>query len=239
MLSPKAAQIRDMFSAIAHRYDFLNHVLSLNIDKLWRKKAVDLLRGSLRVPFPLCLDLCCGTGDLSLEMSCIAEATIVGCDFSHPMLHLQKEKLRKRMALGTILTVEADALNLPFRSGTFDGVAIAFGLRNLDDPCLGLAEMYRVLKPGGALVVLEFSKLSNPMLNHLFRYYFFRILPRIGRFVSRHDTAYTYLPDSVRQFPDQEELMREFRKCGFQKAGYRNLTSGVAALHFGTKATVP
>jgi demethylmenaquinone methyltransferase / 2-methoxy-6-polyprenyl-1,4-benzoquinol methylase len=235
MLSPKARQIRQMFSSIAPRYDLLNHLLSLNIDKSWRRKAVSLMRAGSNQQQALWLDLCCGTGDLSLEMLRQGAQNIVASDFSHPMLRLNLDKLRHRSIASQISLVEADALTLPFPANTFDGIAIAFGLRNLESPESGLAEMRRVLKPGGRVVVLEFSKPTNALFDRLFQTYFFNVLPRIGAVLSRHNHAYTYLPESVSQFPDQATLAGIFRACGFDRIGYVNLTGGIAAIHWGEK----
>ena len=235
MLSPKARQIRQMFSSIAPRYDLLNHLLSLNIDKSWRRKAVSLMHSSSTQPQSLWLDLCCGTGDLSLEMLRQGAHRIVSSDFSHPMLRLNLDKLRHRGAAPKVSVVEADALALPFPTNTFDSIAIAFGLRNLESPESGLAEMRRVLKPGGRLVILEFSKPTNALFDRLFQKYFFNVLPRVGAALSRHHHAYTYLPESVSQFPDQARLAAIFTACGFDSIGYRNLTGGIAAIHWGEK----
>jgi demethylmenaquinone methyltransferase/2-methoxy-6-polyprenyl-1,4-benzoquinol methylase len=236
MLSPKARQIRQMFSSIAPRYDLLNHLLSLNIDKSWRRKAVSLMRRNTHQQQDLWLDLCCGTGDLSLEMVRQQGASrIVSSDFSHPMLCLHLDKLNHRDAAPTICVVEADALSLPFPANTFDALAIAFGLRNLESPESGLAEMNRVLKPGGRVVVLEFSKPTNALFNRVFQKYFFNVLPRIGAALSHHTHAYTYLPESVSQFPDQARLAAIFTACDFEKVGYVNLTGGIAAIHWGDK----
>ena len=235
MLSPHSAQIRNMFSAIAYRYDLLNHLLSLNIDKLWRRQAVAMLESVLSKSDGLCLDLCCGTGDLALTMSQRGVAQVVGCDFSHPMLQLSRQKISSRNQSARIRIIEADGLRLPFRSQTFDAVAIAFGLRNLESVKEGLIEMRRVLKPGGKLMVLEFSKPTNPLFNRLFQFYFFRVLPRIGNLLSKHEQAYTYLPRSVSQFPDQTELVKTLTHCGFEKVSYVNLSGGIAAIHWGEK----
>jgi demethylmenaquinone methyltransferase/2-methoxy-6-polyprenyl-1,4-benzoquinol methylase len=237
MLGPKAAEIRQMFTAIAHRYDFLNHLLSLNIDRIWRRKAVQLLKEPLGKPEALCLDLCCGTGDLSFAMRAHGVARIVGSDFSHTMLQRNQEKIRRRQLGSGIFIVEADALSLPFESNSFDGLAIAFGLRNLESVGAGLTEMNRVLKPGGKLVVLEFSRMTHPLLDRAFQYYFLNILPRIGALFSRHPSAYSYLPASVLQFPNQGQLKGVFLDCGFRNVSYQNLSAGIAAIHYGEKVS--
>jgi demethylmenaquinone methyltransferase / 2-methoxy-6-polyprenyl-1,4-benzoquinol methylase len=235
MLSPQSSHIRDMFSAIAYRYDLLNHLLSLNIDKLWRRQAATRLEAILGNRQGRCLDLCCGTGDLALAMSQCGEAQIVACDFSHPMLQLSRRKISKANLSERIRIIEADGLTLPFRSCFFDAVAIAFGLRNLENVMEGLVEMYRVLKPGGRLVVLEFSKPTNVLFDRVFQFYFFRVLPQIGNILSHHKHAYTYLPTSVSQFPNQLELARALARCGFEKVNYLNLSGGIAAIHWGEK----
>jgi demethylmenaquinone methyltransferase / 2-methoxy-6-polyprenyl-1,4-benzoquinol methylase len=239
MLSPRAQQIRQMFSSIAHRYDFLNHVLSFNIDKAWRRRAVRIISNELSHQRSLCLDLCCGTGDLCLEMSRLGPARIVASDFSHPMLRLNRVKTQQ-LAVGPRLEItEADALNLPFRDSSFNALGIAFGLRNLENPMRGLSEMLRVLKPGGKIVVLEFSKPTNACFDRLFQFYFFNVLPKIGRFFSKHDQAYSYLPASVSQFPTQRELCQIMAHCGFENVSYVNLSGGIAALHYGQKRNEP
>ena len=238
MLSSKSALIREMFSSIAPRYDFLNHFLSLNVDKRWRKMAVALMRERVVADHPLCLDLCCGTGDLSLEMRRQGIPTVVSCDFSRPMLELNREKVRGSGNDRSIFLVEGDALALPFPSRIFDGVVIGFGLRNLDDAAQGLAEMKRVLKPGGILAILEFSKPSNPWFDRLFQLYFFKVLPQIGNRISKHNHAYGYLPASVRLFPSQLELKKILQDSGFAEIGFCNLTGGIAAVHYGTRVMV-
>ncbi len=235
MLSPQSSQIRKMFSAIAYRYDLLNHLLSLNIDRVWRRQAAAKLEAVLRDWRCRCLDLCCGTGDLALAMSRCGEAQIVACDFSHAMLQLSCWKVSKANLSQRIRIVEADGLKLPFRCQLFDGVAIAFGLRNLENVSQGLVEMHRVLKPGGRLVVLEFSKPTTALFDRIFQLYFFRVLPYIGNLRSHHEHAYTYLPASVKEFPDQLELAKVLVRSGFEKVSYANLSGGIAAIHWGEK----
>src|SRR5262245_38378634 len=235
MLSPQATQIRNMFSAIAHRYDLLNHLLSFNIDRLWRRQAVARLTSIVKTRNGLCLDLCCGTGDLALTMSQRGVSRIVACDFSHPMLRLCRQKISEQNQSNRIRIIEADGLRLPFCSQAFDAVAIAFGLWNLESVTSGLTEMARVLKPGGVLIVLEFSKPTNTLFDKIFQFYFFRILPQIGNLLSRHRNAYNYLPQSVRKFPDQRELAKALALSGFDKVSYVNLSGGIAAIHCGKR----
>ncbi len=237
MLGPKSSQIRQMFSCIAPRYDLLNHLLSLNIDRRWRKRVAALLRDSVRRPDAQCLDLCCGTGDVSLELLRQGASRVVASDFSHPMLQLNVKKLCLNRKEKQVWLVESDALHLPFGPNMFDALCIAFGLRNLEDPALGLLEMHRVLKPGGRLVVLEFSKPTNALVNLLFRLYSFRVLPAVGALLSHHPHAYNYLPESVREFPDQVRLERMLVESNFEGVGHLNLSGGIAAIHFGQKGS--
>lgn len=228
-----ANAVREMFSGIARRYDLLNHVLSANIDKRWRRLVSEALRDILENKEAVVLDVACGTGDLSLELRSKAKAGIIGTDFCRPMLAIAKDKTEK---LGfEIPYIEGDALGLAFADNTFDAVTIAFGLRNLANFQNGLTELHRILKPGGKLAVLEFSAPVVPGFKKLFNFYFTSILPRIGGAVSGSRGAYEYLPDSVSKFPDQKDLAEMMRATGFTGVGYKNLTGGIAALHLGTK----
>lgn len=229
--SSKSAQIRQMFAAIAHRYDLLNHLLSFNTDQRWRRVTVQKLEAALRRPGAVVLDLCCGTADLSLALS--QQAPVVGVDFCHPMLVRGQEKVISHRAC--VALVEGDALNLPFPDGQFDAVTIAFGLRNLDDVNQGLNEIYRMLKSGGTAAILEFSRPVVPVFRQLFALYFRHIVPRLGAVVSGVNGAYQYLHDSVQSFPDQEQLAAMMQLAGFVKVVYYNLTGGIAALHLGEK----
>jgi demethylmenaquinone methyltransferase/2-methoxy-6-polyprenyl-1,4-benzoquinol methylase len=226
-----AKAVREMFSGIAVRYDLLNHLLSLNIDKRWRKIVAGQMRDILDRPDALVLDVACGTGDLTLELRRGAKAVIIGTDFCRPMLAVAQQKESEAY----IPYIEADALCLPFGDGTFDALSIAFGLRNLADVQAGLAELLRLLKPGGRLFILEFSDPVVPGFRQLFNLYFSRILPFIGGVVSGSRGAYEYLPDSVSKFPAQRELASMMGSVGFENVGFRNLTGGIAALHSGTK----
>jgi demethylmenaquinone methyltransferase / 2-methoxy-6-polyprenyl-1,4-benzoquinol methylase len=224
-----AAAVREMFSGIAGRYDLLNHLLSANIDKGWRRKVRAKLQDTLDDPKAMVLDVACGTGDLSIELQRDSKATIVGTDFCRPMLAIAKEKA------GSIPFVEGDAMDLGFADDAFDAVTIAFGLRNLSNLAEGLAEFERILKPGGKLVVLEFSSPVIPGFRGAFKVYFSKVLPRIGGLVSGSRGAYEYLPDSVSKFPDQLALAAIMRETDFRDVKYENLTGGIAALHIGVK----
>ncbi len=228
-----ARAVREMFSGIAGRYDLLNHVLSLNIDKRWRRKVRALLGEILENRDAVVLDVACGTGDLSIELNRDAKARVVGTDFCRPMLTVAKEKTSATNA--RIPYVEADAMNLSFANDKFDALTIAFGLRNLPNFANGLSELYRVLKPGGRIVILEFSSPVLPGFRQLFNFYFAYVLPRIGGAVSGSRGAYEYLPDSVSKFPNQKALVAMMEQTGFSDVQYQNLTGGIAAIHSGTK----
>lgn len=226
--------VRAMFSGIAGKYDLLNHVLSANIDKRWRRLVRQRLQPILDDPNATVIDVACGTGDLSIELQSHAKARLIGTDFCRPMLAVASNK-NTRESL-SISYVEGDAMRLGFADEAFDAATIAFGLRNLSNFRDGLAELYRVLKPGGKLVILEFSSPIIPGFRQVFNFYFTRVLPRIGGAISGSRSAYTYLPDSVSKFPDQERLARMMQETGFDDVEYTNLTGGVAAIHSGIKS---
>jgi demethylmenaquinone methyltransferase/2-methoxy-6-polyprenyl-1,4-benzoquinol methylase len=230
--SPPARHVREMFSTIAPRYDLLNHLLSLGIDRSWRRKAVDAVGWEAR-PEGRYLDACAGTLDLAVELAGRARfaGRVVGADFAAAMLRLGRGKAKQ----GGVRPVAADTLDLPFPSGGFDGATIGFGVRNLADVDAGLAELNRVLKPGARLVILEFTTPVWPPFRVLYFFYFHRLLPLIGRAVSRHPTAYAYLPASVDTFPTPASLKERLARVGFRDCGFRLLTGGIAALHWGTR----
>jgi len=227
-----ATRVREMFANISARYDLLNHLLSFGTDRRWRYKVARML-GSGRGGSARFLDVACGTGDLALTLFAVTGARVIGADFCRPML----ERAQAKAATGhlAIPFVEGDALQLPFPDESFDGVTIAFGLRNLASFAGGLKELLRVVRPGGTVVVLEFSKPWVPGFRTLFQFYFHRVLPLLGGALSGSKSAYEYLPDSVDRFPDQEELARLMRKVGFSDVEYLNLTAGIAAIHSGKK----
>lgn len=228
-----ARAVREMFAAVAPRYDFLNHFLSLGRDIAWRKATARALGEVLRRPGSIVLDVCCGTGDLTFTLARWSSGRVIGTDFCHPMLQLAREKLRRRALPAFFL--EADTLALPFEDNSLDAVAVGFGFRNLANYARGLREMRRVLKPGGSVAILEFSRVRWPRFALLFGFYFHHVLPRLGTWISGVSGAYQYLPDSVSQFPDQDSLARALSEAGFQNIRYRNFTGGVAALHLGER----
>ena len=222
--------VRGMFTAIAPRYDFLNHLLSLNLDRVWRRRAVARLNWE-RVPDGRYLDLCSGTMDLAAALGNRPgfRGRIVGADFVHPML------VRGRSKCDRAVPVNADALALPFADARFDGATVGFGVRNLADLAEGLLEAARVLKPGARFVILEFTTPSWQPLRAAYLGYFRRVLPAIGRLVSKHRTAYSYLPESVLTFPEPEALAVMMREAGFEDVGYTRLTGGICAIHVGVR----
>lgn len=225
--------VRDMFVSVAPRYDFLNHLLSAGRDIAWRKATAHALRNELSRSGSLAVDVCCGTGDLALQMARYSSGRVLGADFCHPMLERAREKAA-RLSASTFF-LEADTLSLPFRDDSLDVVSTAFGFRNLANYNHGLREMRRVLKPGGTIAILEFSRVRWPVIGPAFRLYFRQILPRVGTLVSGVSGPYQYLPDSVSRFPDQETLARMMRDIGFRNVHYRNFFLGAAALHLGQK----
>jgi demethylmenaquinone methyltransferase/2-methoxy-6-polyprenyl-1,4-benzoquinol methylase len=234
---PDGRAVQGMFARIAPRYDFLNHFLSASVDRYWRRIAVSKIREMVGTHSqPLLLDLCCGTGDLALALHRGLHARVVASDFCHPMLTRFGEKIASAGFRQEIRPVEGDALAVPFADCTFDAVTVAFGLRNLEDPYRGLQEMLRTLRPGGALVILEFSRPVVPVFREVFNFYFQNVLPKLGAIISGDSGAYAYLPASVQKFPSQKELVALMKAAGAVEVGYRNLTGGIAALHWGRRS---
>ena len=230
------AAVCRMFADIAPRYDFLNHFLSLGRDIAWRRATARALKEVMARPGSLVADLCCGTGDLSFSLATYSHGMVMGADFCHPMLVIARRKTATHH--GHVRFLDADALNLPFRDASLDAVTCAFGFRNLANYAQGLQEMCRVLKTDGRLAILEFSHVHAPIFGPLFRFYFRRVLPRLGAWISGVDGPYKYLPDSVGQFPQQEALAEMLRGAGFQAVRWIDFTGGVAALHLAEKAGV-
>jgi demethylmenaquinone methyltransferase/2-methoxy-6-polyprenyl-1,4-benzoquinol methylase len=228
----KRAYVRQIFSEIAPRYDLLNHVLSLNIDRSWRRKAIAGL-GVSRDPGGRYLDLCAGTLDISASLAALPgfHGSVVGADFAEPMLRAGQSKIGD----AKISPIAADALELPLASESMAGAIVAFGIRNVSDLDAALAEVHRVLAPTGRFVILEFSMPRAPVAGAAYRFYSNNVLPAIGSLISGHRTAYRYLPRSVANFPVEEELARRMTDAGFVGVQWRSLTFGVAAIHVGEK----
>ena len=228
----KRAYVRRIFSEIAPRYDLLNHLLSFNIDRRWRRRAIAVL-DPLRQPTGIFIDLCAGTLDVASELSQTAgfRGLVLGTDFAEPMLRAGIGKAPRVL----VAPVTADALELPVADNTAAGAIVAFGIRNVASLPDALAEVYRVLAPGGRFVILEFSTPRSPIVRGAYHAYFHAVLPAVGRIVSGHRTAYRYLPESVARFPVQEALARAMRDAGFANVRWETLTLGVAAIHSGDK----
>jgi demethylmenaquinone methyltransferase/2-methoxy-6-polyprenyl-1,4-benzoquinol methylase len=231
-----------MFTQIAPRYDLLNHLLSLQLDRLWRARTARLLHSVLDRPDALVLDLCCGTGDLAFALARAGKARIIGADFAHTMLVRAREKSVSVMstlnqsAASPMPIFEADALRLPFADAAFDLVASAFGFRNLANYEAGLREIQRVLKPGGTIAILEFTEPPDGLLGDFYRWYFCKVLPRIGGLISGDRSAYTYLPKSVARFFRPPELAALMSALGYKSVDFRAWTLGTVALHTALRA---
>ena len=228
----RAAQVRTLFSEIAHRYDLLNHVLSLNIDRRWRRSAVAALHWE-RAPAGTYLDACAGTFDLALTLAGRRgfHGRVIGTDFALPMLARGLSKIDGR----AVAPVCGDTQRLPLRSGSFAGAMVGFGVRNLSDLAAGFRELHRILEPGGRLVILEFTVPPGRVLRAGYLVYFNHILPRLGRLVSGHPWAYSYLPRSVRDFPGPDALAELLREAGFAAVEWRFLSGGIVAIHVAAK----
>ena len=234
-LDKSSARVQQMFGEIAGRYDLLNHVLSLGIDRWWRRRTVRLVPPEADAPI---LDVCTGTADLALAYWRAAKGrtSIVGADFCKPMLDVGREKCRRAGAADRIKLIEADTLRLPFAADTFQIVCVAFGLRNLSDTDAGLREMTRVCRPGGRVAVLEFSTPTAWPLGAIYAWYFQHMLPRIGQTLARNTRdAYHYLPQSVGSFPQAEALVERLHAAGLVEVWFRRFTFGVATLYVGKK----
>ena len=228
----KKEQVAEMFNNISHRYDFLNHFLSLGIDILWRKKAVKLLKDDQPKQI---LDVATGTGDFALEALALNPDRIVGVDISAGMLEVGKEKM-KRKGVDHIIDMQmGDSEKLLFEDNTFDAAIVAFGVRNFENLKKGLTDMHRVLKPGGKTVIIEFSRPRKFPMKQLYSFYFKSILPIIGKLISKDQSAYTYLPESVDAFPDGQQFLDILSEVGYKKIECRPLTFGISSIYIGQK----
>jgi len=233
-----ARAVREMFTSIAPRYDFLNHVLSFNIDRLWWRRTAKMFSDILGRPEVRVLDLCCGTGDMTFALRREAGSStlsIVGADFSHAMLTRAMQKSLDTSRRPAPTWIEADALNLPFPDGHFDLLTSAFGFRNLADYDAGLREIARVLRSGGECGILDFGE-PQGVLGSLYRIYFKKVLPRIGTLISGVRGPYAYLPASVQRFPPPQEMLMRLKAAGFHDASWTPYTFGIAGLYRATKA---
>ncbi len=223
-----------MFDNIAHRYDFLNHFLSAGIDRGWRRKMVKMIAKNKPTGV---LDVATGTADLAIALAKYTNSPITGIDISNGMLDIGRTKLKKIGRTQQIVLQQADSENLPFGDGSFDVVMVAFGVRNFETLDKGLAEMQRVLRPpGGMVAILEFSRPPRTFpIKQLYQFYFRFILPVLGRIISKDKAAYTYLPDSVGQFPDGKDFLEHLHKTGFDKTREDRLSFGIATIYTGHK----
>ena len=224
-----------MFDSIAERYDFLNHLLSAGLDKRWRRQAVDILQLTGRETV---LDLCTGTADLALAAANGERRAkkVVGIDFSAAMLQIGKSKIGSAAASAPAITlIRGDAMRIPLRDESIDATTIGFGIRNVEQPAAACREIARVLRPGGTLVILEFSLPRSAALRNFYLWYFRRILPLIGRVISKHPSAYTYLPESVEAFPSPESFAQQLRDAGFGTVRAVSLTFGVVYMFVARK----
>lgn len=228
----KKEQVATMFNNIAHKYDFLNHFLSLGIDILWRKKAIRQLRN--QNPRQI-LDIATGTGDFAIEALVLNPDKVTGIDISEGMLKIGREKLLKKKLQDKIELLIGDSENIPFKDCSFDAITVGFGVRNFENLEKGLKEMIRVLNPEGTAIILEFSKPGKFPVKQLYNFYFNRILPAIGKLVSKDNAAYTYLPESVNAFPDGKNLLKIMENCGFKEVKHMPLMFGIASIYTGKR----
>ena len=232
----KRAAVESMFDSIAWRYDFLNHFLSFNFDRLWRRRAIKTISKSYKTP--KILDVATGTGDLAIAAMKLNPSKISGIDISHKMLEIGREKVQRKGFAGKIDLIPGDSEKIPFDDNIFDVAMVAFGIRNFSDPQKGLSEMKRVIREGGMIMVLEFSKPSGFPFKPLYNFYFRNILPLFGRFFSKDKAAYRYLPDSVMKFPDNEEFLKLLIQAGCSETHQIKLTGGVASIYTGIKLSM-
>lgn len=228
----KKSQIEIMFDNIAHRYDLLNHFLSLGIDKLWRKKAINLLKNFQP---QYIIDIACGTGDFSIEAVKLNPERIIGIDISEKMLEKADLKVRNKKIDGIISFQKGDSEKLQFDSNTFDASLTGFGVRNFENPLKGLSEIFRVLKPGGRAVILEFSVPENILFRKIYFFYFRHVLPFLGKIISKDNSAYKYLPDSVMEFPCGKAFEEMLKKAGFKNTKAHSLSFGIAIIYVAIK----
>ena len=228
----KKEEVRQMFDSIAGSYDFLNHALSLNIDKIWRRRLIRHLRNYNPKKI---LDVATGTGDLALAALRLDPEMVTGVDIATGMIEIGRQKIKARGEEKRVELIEGDSEDLPFQTGDYDAVMAAFGVRNFEDPQKGLNEMSRVLKPGGVIAILEFTMPEHFPIRPMYLFYFKRILPLIGKIISKDFSAYRYLPESVEAFAQRESFLSMMEKSGFEHVGYKSQSFGIAAIYYGEK----
>jgi demethylmenaquinone methyltransferase / 2-methoxy-6-polyprenyl-1,4-benzoquinol methylase len=228
----KKEQVAEMFDNISHRYDFLNHFLSLGIDILWRKKAIRQLK---KDEPKLILDIATGTGDFAIEALALNPDKVIGVDISSGMLEYGKKKMKKKGLEDRIELQMGDSEKLLFEDNNFDAVIVSFGVRNYENLVKGLTDMHRVLKPGGKTVIVEFSSPTMFPMKQLYSFYFKFILPVIGKLISKDQAAYTYLPESVDAFPDGDKFLEILKQVGFKNTVCKPLTFGISSIYIGQK----
>ena len=231
----KAGMVRGVFDSVASRYDLMNDLMSGGIHRLWKRFTIEL---SAARPGQTVLDIAGGTGDLAARFSRLVgpEGKVILADINAAMLEVGRDRLIDKGAAGNIEVVQADAQTLPFEDNSIDCITIAFGLRNVTDKDMALRSMLRVLRPGGRLLVLEFSTPTSPLLGKVYDQYSFQILPAMGRLIAQDADSYRYLAESIRKHPDQETLLDMMRDAGFAECQYHNMTGGIVAVHRGLKA---
>lgn len=235
MEGPKAAYVEEMFDSIAPEYDRLNHILSLNADKIWRRRSIKQLI-SVTKPQKV-LDIACGTGDFSLQIAVQShpDTLVTGLDLSRGMLDVMEKKISVAGLSNKVKTIQGNCETLPFDDNVFDVVTIAFGIRNVERRKAALTEILRVLRPGGTLLILELSVPTFPIIRQLYKFYFLNVLPYIGGKISGRKDAYKYLPASVMQFPRPDEWTETMRECGYISVKYKALTFGICSKYLGSK----
>lgn len=233
-LQDKVSRVAGVFDSVAAKYDIMNDLMSMGIHRLWKKQTIDM--SGVREGHTV-LDLAGGTGDLTMKFSQLVgpQGQVILADINDSMIKVGRDKLIDKGVVGNVSYVQANAENLPFPDNTFDCITIAFGLRNVTDKQAALESMARVLKPGGRLLILEFSKTENPLLTKAYDTYSFNILPKIGKLVADDEDSYRYLAESIRMHPDQETLKGMLEQAGLVNCRYNNMTGGIVALHFGIK----
>ena len=230
--SSKKEQVAEMFDNISHKYDFLNHFLSMGIDKLWRKKAIKMLKA--KQPKKI-IDIATGTGDFAIAALKINPEKVVGVDISKGMVEAGIKKIKKRNLDKIINLTIGDSENLPFETDSFDALTVGFGVRNFENLEKGLGEMLRVIKPNGQAAILEFSKPKKFPVKHLFGFYSKRVMPTVGKMISKDSRAYTYLPESVEAFPEGQNFIDIMEKVGYKNITTKKCSGGIATIYLGEK----